>query len=108
MALRALGYRVLIKPDPIEETTESGIIIKTDERIEKAARTTGVVVDVGPQAFVDIVDGEPWVSVGDRVLYAKYSSTLVVDPETKDAKGDGEEYVIITDKDILCRLEQGE
>ena len=106
--LKVLGYRVLIKPDPIEEVTKAGIIIQTDEKIEKASQITGIVVSIGDKAFKDISDGEAWVKVGDRVLYAKYAGKRIKDPETIDASGKGEEYVVIADEDLLCRLEKGE
>lgn len=105
--LQVLGYRVMIKPDPIEKTTESGIVIETDERLEKAAQNTGTVVSIGPKAYQGLVDDEPWVEVGDHVLYAKYASTRIVDPSTRDIIGEGEEYVIVNDDDVLCRLEKG-
>ena len=36
------------------------------------------------------------VNVGDRILYAKYTGT--------DIKLDGEDYIVLNDKDILAKL----
>ena len=41
------GHRVLIKPNPVETKTASGIIITTNERRETAATERGTVVLVG-------------------------------------------------------------
>lgn len=102
--IEALGNRVIIKPDPVEEISKGGIVIApTDEYIrrEKAATSAGTVVGYGPAAWLDpILGGEPWVDVGDRVLYAKYSGKFVTDPETE------EEYVVVNDDAIQARIEK--
>jgi co-chaperonin GroES (HSP10) len=53
------GHRVLVKPDPIEEITEGGIIIQhsNKSRVEQA-QVTGTVVAVGHQAWKDFSDGK--------------------------------------------------
>ena len=53
LMLKATGYRLLIKPDEIKRTTDSGLEIVLDDKLEKIAIQTGVVVDVGPLAFKD-------------------------------------------------------
>lgn len=100
--IEALGNRVIIKPDPIEEISAGGIVIAQTEkymREEKAATSTGVVVGYGPAAWLDpIMGGEPWVDVGDRVVYARYSGKYVIDP------ADNVEYVVINDDAIQARI----
>lgn len=100
--IEALGNRIIIKPDPIEEVSEGGIVIAATEnyvRSEKAATSTGTVADIGPAAWLDpILGGEPWVNIGDRVVFAKYAGKFVEDPETK------EEYVVINDDAIQARV----
>jgi co-chaperonin GroES (HSP10) len=104
--MQPLGYRVLIKPDPIEKTTASGLIIKTDERLDKHTRHTGTVVKIGSTAWKDVGDGTPWCEVGDKVIYAKYAGSWITDPATVDPLTDkGEEYILIADQDLLCKLE---
>jgi co-chaperonin GroES (HSP10) len=95
------GYRVLIRPDELEEVSEGGIIIKyADERIAKAATTTGVVVAIGREAFGQHNGNTPWVEKGDKVYYAKYSGKIVQDPSTK------EEMLIVNDEDIIGIIQE--
>jgi len=100
--LEALGNRVIIKPDSIEEVTPGGIVIaQTDSyvRSEKAATSTGEIMGFGEAAWLDpMMGGEPWVEVGDRVVYARYAGKFVTDPE------DGKEYVVINDDAIQARI----
>ncbi len=100
--LEALGNRVIIKPDSVEEVTSGGIVIAQSSnyiREEKAATSTGVVVDFGPAAWLDpALGGEPWASIGDRVVFARYAGKFVTDPD------DGEEYVVINDDAIQAKV----
>lgn len=94
-SLTPTGYRVLIKPDPLEEKSEGGIlIVHQDERLARAGTQTGTLVAVGKTAWAD--SPEPWCSVGDHVIYAKYAGKIVTDPDT------AEEYMIVNDEDVLA------
>lgn len=100
--LEALGNRVIIKPDSIEEVTSGGIVIAQTEnyrREEKAATSTGTVIGFGEAAWLDpLLGGEPWVEIGDKVVFARYAGKFVTDPD------DGEEYVVINDDAIQARI----
>lgn len=91
MAFRPLGDRVLVKRVEEETKTAGGIIIP-DTAKEKPQE--GEIVAVGPGARDE--DGkhiQPDVSVGDRVLFGKWSGTEV--------KVDGQELLIMKESDIL-------
>ncbi len=93
--LRPLGDRVVIEPTPREEMTKSGIVLP-DTAKEKPQE--GKVIAVGPGAFDN--DGKRMaidVKSGDKVLYAKYAGT--------EFKIDGEELLIVSQKDILAIVE---
>ena len=93
--LRPLGDRVVIKPSEREEMTKSGIVLP-DTAKEKPQE--GTVISVGPGAFDN--DGKRIaidVKVGDKVLYAKYAGT--------EFKVDGDELLIVSQKDILAIVE---
>ena len=94
--LRPLGDRVVVQPTPREEMTKSGIVLP-DTAKEKPQE--GTVIAVGPGRTLD--DGtreQVDVAVGQRVLYAKYAGT--------EFKIDGEELLIISQKDILAIVEE--
>lgn len=91
--LKPVLHRLIIKLDDVQEVTESGIIIAHDLiKKERKAVETGTVISIGETAFKDF--GEADVSVGDKVIIAKYSGK-----EIKDV--DGTEYVVVNDEDIL-------
>ena len=90
--LRPLGDRVVVEPTPREEMTKSGIVLP-DTAKEKPQE--GTVIAAGPGAFD--TDGKRIamdVKKGDKVLYAKYAGT--------EFKIDGDEYLIVSSKDILA------
>ena len=93
--LRPLGDRVVVQPTPREEMTKSGIVLP-DTAKEKPQE--GQIIAVGPGRILD--DGKREaidVSEGQRVLYAKYAGT--------EFKIDGEDLLIISQKDILAIVE---
>jgi len=94
--LRPLGDRVVIKATAREEMTKSGIVLP-DTAKEKPQE--GTILAVGPGRILD--DGKREqidVHEGDKVLYAKYAGT--------EFKVDGEELLIISQKDILAVVEE--
>ena len=86
-----LGDRVVLKELKAEETTKSGIVLpgQAQEKPQQAE-----VVAVGPGTVEDGKEVKMEVSVGDQVIYSKYSGT--------DVKLDGEEYIIVKQSDILA------
>jgi chaperonin GroES len=91
-----LHDRIVIKPIVQEEVLASGIVIP-DTAKEKPQQ--GEVIAVGPGRLDDNGKRIPMdVKVGDRILYAKYSG--------QEVKIDGEEYIVLSEKDVLCKLER--
>ena len=94
--LHPLGDRVVVQPTAREEMTKSGIVLP-DTAKEKPQE--GTVIAVGPGRTLDDGSREQVdVAVGQRVLYAKYAGT--------EFKIDGEELLIISQKDILAIVEE--
>ncbi len=90
-----LGDRLVIKAVVQEEVLASGIVIP-DTAKEKPQQ--GEVLAAGPGRLDD--DGKRIamdVKIGDRVLYAKYSG--------QEIKIDQEEYIVMSEKDILCKVQ---
>ena len=90
--LQPLGDRVVVKPTPRDEMTQSGIVLP-DTAKEKPPE--GEILAVGPGAFDN--DGKRVamdVKVGQKVLYGKYAGT--------EFKLDDDELLIVSQKDILA------
>jgi chaperonin GroES len=86
-----LHDRVLLKRVAVEEKSPAGIIIP-DTAKEKPVE--GEVLAIGPGALDDSGRVRPLqVTVGDRVLFGKWSGTEV--------KIDGEELLIMKESDIM-------
>ncbi len=85
--IRLLEDRVLVRPAPAEEKTQSGIIIP-DTAKEKPQR--GTVIAVGPGKK----DEPTTVKKDDTVLYGKYGGTEV--------SIDGTDYMIMRESDIYA------
>jgi chaperonin GroES len=93
--LRPLGDRVVIKPTPREEMTKSGIVLP-DTAKEKPQE--GEILAVGPGRTLDDGSREAMdVQPGHKVLYAKYAGT--------EFKVDGDDLLIVSQKDILAIVE---
>ena len=92
LTIRPLSDRVVIRPAHKEEMSAAGVILP-DTAKEKPQK--GTIVAAGPGRVLD--DGTRQVlevTVGEEVLYAKYAGTEV--------KLEGEEYLILSEKDILA------
>ena len=92
--IRPLDDRVVIEPTEAEEVTAGGIVLP-DTAKEKPQR--GTVLAVGPGKLLDNGQrGELSVSVGDEVIYGKYSGS--------DIKVNGDEVKIMRESDILAKV----
>ena len=92
--IQPLGDRVVVKAIQREEVTRGGIVLP-DTAKEKPQE--GQVVAAGPGRFTEDGKRIPMeVKQGDTVIYAKYAGTEV--------KLDNEEYLILSEKDILAIL----
>ena len=93
--LKPLGDRVVIQPTAREEMTKSGIVLP-DTAKEKPQE--GTILAAGPGRTLDDGKREPMdVKEGEKVLYAKYAGT--------EFKVEGEELLIVSQKDILAVVE---
>ena len=108
--LKALGYRLLVKPDDFNseheiEGTDIVLEIVHNEKEKKATMTTGVILDIGHLAWADYNKNTgsniPWAKVGDHVMYSRYGGKRIEDPQTSV------EYILLDDGDVLCKIEDG-
>jgi len=95
MSLKPLGNRVVIEPIEQEDVTAGGIVLPETAK-EKPQR--GTVLSVGPGDRDDDGKRIPLdVTVGDTVLFAKYSGTEI--------KLDGKKLLILRESDLLAIVE---
>jgi len=97
MNLKPLGDRLIVKAVEEEETTASGIVLPETAK-EKPQK--GEVLAVGDGNWDE--DGAKRipldVAAGDVVLYSKYGGTEV--------KYGGEEFLILSARDVLAVIEK--
>ncbi|WP_268873656.1 co-chaperone GroES [Syntrophomonas wolfei] len=95
MKIQPLGDRLVVKVAEVAaEKTKSGLYVP-DTAKEKPQE--GEVLAVGPGAFNDKGERMPMdVAVGDKVIFSKYGGTEI--------KIDGEEYLVMSQRDILAKI----
>ncbi|GAP98388.1 co-chaperone GroES [Leptolyngbya sp. NIES-2104] len=90
--VKPLGDRVFVKVSEAEERTAGGIFLP-DNAKEKPQ--VGEIVAVGSGKLNEKGDRQPMeVQIGNKVLYSKYAGT--------DIKLGGDDYVLLSEKDILA------
>lgn len=95
LKIQPLSDRLVLKVAEVaEEKTKSGLYVP-DTAKEKPQEAE--VLAVGPGALNDKGERIPMqVKVGDKVIFSKYAGTEI--------KIDGEEYLILSERDILAIL----
>jgi chaperonin GroES len=95
MKIRPLHDRVIIKRLEEERTSPGGIVIP-DTATEKPIR--GEVIAVGKGKILESGEIRPLdLKVKDKVLFGKYSGTEV--------KIDGQEYLVMSEEDVMALLD---
>lgn len=90
--LKPLGNRIVVEPIEQEEITAGGIVLPETAK-EKPQK--GKILSVGPGERDEDGKRIPMdVSVGDTVLFAKYSGTEI--------KIDGKKLLILRESDLLA------
>lgn len=84
-----VGHVVMVLPDSVEMTTESGLVVMTETQAdrEELGQTDGLVVAISDEAIQDRF------KVGDRVIMTKYAGMIRVG-------NDGVRYRLINDTEI--------
>lgn len=91
--LYPIEYKVIVKPDAVEERSAGGIILVTNDRSEWEVQE-GVIDALSPHAFsyAEWPEGARKPQVGDRVMFAKFAGALI--------DRNGVKWRILNDKDI--------
>ena len=95
MNVRPLGEKILVKRLEAEDKTKGGIVLP-DTAKEKPKE--GRIIALGDGKLLDSGKRADFqVKKGNRVLFASYAGTEI--------KIDGEEYLIMSEEDILAVIE---
>jgi len=96
VGLKPLDDRVIVQASEAEEVTASGLVIPETAK-EKPQQ--GHVIAVGPGRTTEKGERVPLdVKAGDTVVFSKYGGT--------EFKLEGEEYLILSARDILAIVEK--
>lgn len=97
--LRPIEFNVLVKQKKVEEKIGSIILAEQTREREQAAAIEGEIVAISPLAFTYEEWGtEDKPKIGQWCIFAKYAGMKV--------KGrDGEEYLLVKDKDLAAVFE---
>tara|TARA_B100001013_G_scaffold339947_2_gene262559 strand:+ start:278 stop:583 length:306 start_codon:yes stop_codon:yes gene_type:complete len=94
VAFKPIGNRIVVEPSEEEADMSAGGIYIPDTAKEKPQ--SGTVVAIGPGRLTDDGQRVPMeLSVGDSIVYSKYSGTEYKDGET--------EYVVLREDDVLFK-----
>lgn len=96
MKIKPLNENVVVKPTTKDEVTKSGIVIP--DTVDKERPERGEVIAVGEGKLLESGQRAPMsIKIGDKVMFKKYSPDEI--------KIDNEEYLVISQNDILAILE---
>ena len=84
MKIQPFGERVAIRIIPIEEVTESGLVLTTSKESNR-----GEVISLGE-------DVPPCISIGDKVIYNRGAGLSYTDGSF--------DFKVLGVKDILCKI----
>jgi len=87
---RRHGNDVVVVPSAMGKTTDNLIKLANDVSKTQPGREMDMLITTGERIKVDLKEG-------DRVLFQKYSGT--------EFKLDDEEYIVLSEKDILALIE---
>ena len=90
LGLKPLGSRVVIKKVEAEEKSPGGLILTSSA---KEQPQMAEIVAVGPGTEEEKME----LKVGDRIIFSQYAGTEI--------KYQGDEYSIMSQKDILAIVE---
>ena len=89
-----LGDRILIKPVEQEEVSKGGLVLPDTAR-ERPQE--GEVIAAGPGRLTEEGNRIPLeLSVGDKVLFAKYAGT--------ELKEEEDDFLVLRESDILAKI----
>ena len=98
------GNILLVRTVPVEQYSDSGIVLMTDNEKgrEQRGADVGLVVAMGPGAYSDYDEGA-WVEIGDAVIFERYAGKALEVPGYK--LGD---WRLFPDIEVLAKVPREE
>ncbi|MBW2003083.1 MAG: hypothetical protein JRI72_00500 [Deltaproteobacteria bacterium] len=101
MKVKPVEYKVLIKPEKVDDRSAGGIFIPDHTRDrQQYAVDRGEIMAVG-EGFFDKLPG-PVPKIGDKVIFNRYAGSLI----TIEDNGEREKYRLCNDKDVCAIIEE--
>ena len=101
MKVQPVEYKVLIKPEVVDEQTSGGLYLPDSVREREGYSVDrGEIISHG-EGFFDKLPG-PKPKIGDKVIFNRYAGTLI----TIADNGRPDKYRLCNDKDICAILEE--
>ena len=97
--IEPLGWRLLVRPITTKEKTKGGILLPASALDTKdLTQTVGRVLAIGPLSYkrADMIEYDPWIEVGDYVVFAKYGGQRM--------KYSGVKVIILNDDEVTARI----
>jgi len=106
LPIKPAGHYILIKPDPVETMTASGIVTGTQSQHERehVASIRGTLVGVGSGAWLAFDQGDPWAHVGDHVYFKRHVADRIED-KSDMVDGKPQEYFLMADENLLAVID---
>ena len=102
MKVSPVEYKVLIKPERVEDKSEGGLYIpETARERQQFASDRGEIIDHG-EGFFEKLPG-PVPQIGDKVIFNRYAGSLITIVNDKGAR---EDHRLCNDKDICAIIEE--
>jgi len=104
--LKAVGYRLVIRPvEPIRRTAGGIILADESVRAQEHLGNCGIVEDMGELAYTGkkFEGSGPWCQIGDYVAFNKYAGQLLVGKPLEPG-GDPQRWRVMNDDEVLCRI----
>lgn len=102
--------KIAVQIETKKEMTPGGLYIPIDtaRSVHEARATQGRVVAIGSDDEDDLASAPSRVSIGDTVIFGKYTGTKISWHPGGDRTKDKEELVIMYEKDLLAILRSPE
>jgi len=102
MNVKPVEYKVLIKPDTVDDKSSGGLYIpETAKEREQYSVNRGEIIAHG-EGFFEKLPG-PVPMVGNKVIFNRYAGSLIT---IKNDNGAREDYRLCNDKDICAIIEE--